>query len=102
MAHFINQELIKAIKSRYSLNVLTNAEDNIVMIYLCDPKTLYDFTRDLRNTMSEIHAETGYNVRTFNYNYLDDLYLYATAIVIFDEPEPQPNKDRVLSHGPMG
>ena len=100
MAHFINQELLEVILNRYGLLVFTHDEDNFVDIYLAEAKKLQDFTSALRNAMSEIQTMTGYNVRTFNYNYLNPIK--ATAIVIFDEPKPQPNVDRVLSHGPRG
>lgn len=100
MAHFINKEFLKAIQNRYGLILFTHDEDNIIDVYLTEEKKLEDFTMDIRETMSEIESATGYNVRTFNYNYLSPSE--ATAIIIFDEPKPQPNVDRVLSHGPMG
>lgn len=62
--------------------------------------SLESFTKNIIDAMNTIEKLTTYKVRTFKYNYQNRHH--ATAIIIVDEPKPQPNVDKIHSHGPLG
>lgn len=100
MTEFITPEIYSSIMERYKLSAEQRGSHTVNLRNRDRYRLEYKFADAVADATEYIEEQTGYKVRTLSHTFDDPDC--ASAIVIFDEPKPQPNKDRVLSHGSMG